>query len=316
MSFESTFFGPGNGISWEQITDGSLSIGEQQSLQPFLDSLRENADVAILPRAQGAQSVVWYVLCRSARIARFAREELRGFIGATYSDVRIDSTSLHPTDSIDLAVLENYGLNAFKVQIPFGLRKPARERLASYLTLRVERPNRLTLLIRTAGQILKDFEYALLPGSAQSAAALVDELRSGGYLSATNVLFLEVRALAANRNWDAIVNHHDFGSLLAIQRPLRVTEALVRAIYNVKLRSFEESGDADGALAAFRPLSTLILTSIAFVARWTLPKWMLAFCWPVSSTLRKTPPSRMTSSRRRSSGRQPISTFFGCFDVS
>jgi hypothetical protein len=83
LSFESTFFGSGNGISWEKISNGTLSASEQQSLQPFLDSLRENADVTILPRSQGVQSVVWYVLCRSARIARFVRDELRGFIELT-----------------------------------------------------------------------------------------------------------------------------------------------------------------------------------------------------------------------------------------
>ena len=252
MSFESTFFGSGNGISWEKISDGSLSPAEKQSLQPFLDSMRAEADVTILPRSQGSQPVVWYVLCRSSRIARFVRDELRGFIGATYSDGRIDSTALSPSDSIEAAVLEKYGLNAFKFEVPFDLRKPARERLASYLALRVERPNRLTLLIRTAGQILKNYEYALLAGSVQDASAQIGELRKGGYLSATNVLFLEVRALAAKRDWDAIMNHRDFGALLAIQRPLRVTEALVKAVYHVKLKRFEEAGDAVGALAAFR----------------------------------------------------------------
>ena len=254
MSFESTFFGSGNGISWEKINSGTLSASEQQSLQPFLDSLRGNADVTILPRSQGVQPVVWYVLCRSARIARFVRDELRGFIGATYSDVRIDSTAFSPSDAIEAAVVNKYGLNAFKFEVPFALRKSARERLAMYLALRVERPNRLTLLIRAAGQILKDFEYALLAGNVQSASALIAELRKGGYLSAANILFLEVRALAANHDWDAIVNHRDFTSLLAIQRPIRVTEALVKAVYNVNLKTFEESSDAEGALAAFRPI--------------------------------------------------------------
>lgn len=254
MSFESTFFGPGNGISWQKISDGALSAAEKQSLQPFLDSMRAETDVSILPRSQAGQPVVWYVLCSSARIARFVRDELRGFIGATYSNGRIDSTALNPSDSIEAAVLNKYGLNAFKFEVPFELRKPARERLASYLALRVERPNRLKLLIRTAGQILKDYEYALLAGSFPDAWALIGELRSGGYLSATNVLFLEVRALAAKRDWGAIVNHRAFGALLAIQRPLRVTEALVKAVYNVKLARFEELSDANGALAAFRPI--------------------------------------------------------------
>jgi len=160
---------------------------------------------------------------------------------------------LNSNDSIDAVVLKEYGLNAFKLEVPYRLRGAARNRLANYLALRIERPNRLTLLIRTAGQILKDFEYALLAGSAPDASARIDELRSGGYLSATNILFLEVRALAAKRDWDAIVKHRDLGSLLAIQRPLRVTEAVVKAAYNVNVKRFEEANDPDGALAAFRP---------------------------------------------------------------
>lgn len=254
MSFESTFFGPGNGISWEQITNGILSPASKQSLQPFLDSMRGAADVAILPRPQGMQPVIWYILCRSARTSRFSRDELRGFLGATYSDARIDSTSMDSNDPIDALVDQEYGLNAFKLEVPYRLREAARNRLVDYLSLRSERPNRLTLLIRTAGQILRDFEYALLAGNATDASARIAEIRSGGYLSATNVLFLEVRAMAANRDWDGIVNHRDLGSLLAIQRPLRVTEALVKAVYNAKLKRFEETSDPEGALAAFRPV--------------------------------------------------------------
>ena len=252
MSFESTFFGPGNDISWEQISNGTLAPAAKQSLQPFLDSVRGDADVAILPRPRGLQPVVWYVLCRSARSSRFARDELRGFLGATYCDAHIDSTSMDLNDSIDASVHQEYGLNAFKLEVPHRLREAARNRLTNYLSLRIERPNRLTLLIRTAGQILKDFEYALLAGSVMDAAARIEELRNGGYLSATNILFLEVRAMAANRDWDGIMNHRDLGALLAIQRPLRVTEALVKAAYTVKLKGFEEKNDPEGALTAFR----------------------------------------------------------------
>jgi Arc/MetJ family transcription regulator len=254
LSFESIFFGPGNDISWEQINNGTLAPAAKQSLQPFLDSVRGDADVAILPRPRGLQPVVWYVLCRSARSSRFARDELRGFLGPTYCDVRMDSTSIDLNDSIDASVHQEYGLNAFKLEVPHRLREAARNRLTNYLSLRIERPNRLTLLIRTAGQILKDFEYALLAGSVMDATARIEELRNGGYLSATNVLFLEVRAMAANRDWDGIMNHRDLGALLAIQRPLRVTEALVKTAYSVKLKGFEENNDPEGAIEAFKPV--------------------------------------------------------------
>ena len=254
MSFESTFFGAGNDISWQAIQDGSLPVASRQSLQPFLDSVRTNADVAILPRRIGTQSVVWYVLCRSPRASRFARDELRGFLGATFSDGQTASLNIDPEDSIDCSVIEAYGINAFKVTVPYSHREAARRRLAEYLALRIERPNRLSLLVRTAGQILRNFEYALLVGNIPDAFSRIDELRVGGYLSAANTLFLEIRALAANRNWRGIVDHQDFRSLIAIQRPLRVTEALVKAVYNIWLKPFEDQNDPDGALAAFQAI--------------------------------------------------------------
>ena len=254
MSFESIFFGPGNLISWEKIASGTLPPSEKQSLEPFLDSLRADHGVAILPRIESGKSVLWYVLCKSARMSRFMRDELRGFLGATYSNARISSTGFDRNDPIDIAVLQEYGLNAFKLEVPVALRKEARLRLAQFLSLRIERPNRLSLLVRTASQILKDYEYSLLAGTAADATARLEELRNGGYLSATNILFLEVRVLAASQDWNGIYNHRDLTSLLAIQRPLRVTESLIRAIYHVKLEHFEETGDPNAAVEAFRPI--------------------------------------------------------------
>ncbi len=254
MSFESVFFGAGNDISWEDIQNGGFPANVRGSLQPFLDSLHSKADVAILPRRIASQSVFWYILCRSPRASRSARDELRGFLGATFCKSFHDTSRLSGNDPIDAAVLQQYGPNAFRLEIPYSHRDRARIRLTEYLALRTERPNRLTLLIRTVGQVLRDYEYALLAGCAADAFSRIEELRAGGYLSATNTLFLEIRAFAANRDWPAILEHPDLRSLLAIQRPLRVTEALVKAVYNAKLKRFEAANDAQGAFVAFQPI--------------------------------------------------------------
>src|SRR5262249_32101690 len=44
----------------------------------------------------------------------------------------------------------------------------------------------------------------------------------------------------------------EFDSLLAIRRPLRVTEAIITCVYITELQRFELNGDVDGALRHFR----------------------------------------------------------------
>ena len=64
-----------------------------------------------------------------------------------------------------------------------------------------------------------------------AAHRLIDELRSSGHLGATNLLFLEVRCLAAGGYWDAILALPELDALIAMPRPRRVTDALIGAVY-------------------------------------------------------------------------------------
>ena len=79
-----------------------------------------------------------------------------------------------------------------------------------------------------------------------------EELRAAGKLSASNLLFLEVRRLAACGKWDAVLALPELDTLLAITRPRRVTEALIRAVYGSRLRGFEEANRPNEAFARFR----------------------------------------------------------------
>ncbi len=128
----------------------------------------------------------------------------------------------------------------------------ARERLRLLITLRNERPTRYARRIRAVGRVLREFEYALLAGGGTAAADCIGELRSSGHLSATNLLFLEVRRLAAGGHWDAILALPELDALLAMVRPRRVTEALVRAVYLSRLQEFEEDRRASAAVERFR----------------------------------------------------------------
>ncbi len=254
MSFESTFFGPGNSLRWQKIHDRTLSTSTLEKLDPFIESMSQETEASVLPRLFPDGSVVWYVLSPSIRIVRFSREELRGFLGLSYSLSDGVHTRLDPADGIDSAVLERYGNSAFKIFVPSELREVARDRLLAYLKLRRIRPTRLKAFARTASRILRDFEYSILAGSYEEASERIDELRAAGHLSAMNLLFLHVRALACAHRWGEICELPEMDALLNIRRPIRVTECLIRAVYITQLQPFENEFKPEEARARFGQL--------------------------------------------------------------
>jgi hypothetical protein len=256
MSFEEAFFGPGNRLRWKEICAGTISTDVKSRLGPFLDNLARAPDLLVLPRVREDDGrVQWYVLCASERIARVARDELRAFLGPSYSDFEGRPTILDASDPVEAAVLSKCGTGnrAFRIEVPErSFFTVARERLLMLTRLRDERPARTPRHPRAVGRVLRDFEYGLMAADGEATVGCILELRTAGQLSATNLLFLEVRRLAALRQWNAILALPEFGALLTMPRPRRVTEALIQATYAVRLREFEEGERASEALARFR----------------------------------------------------------------
>jgi hypothetical protein len=253
VSFEELFFGPGNRISWQAIQAGTLSADAAARLAPFLDGLRSGDDIIVLPRVTPDQRSQWYFLCASERHSRLARDLARAFLGPSYSDLDHHPRSLDPNDAIDAAVLSKYDGNGFRITVPErGLVDEARGRLGQLISLRREQPIRDPHRLRPIGRILRDFEYALLAKDAVTAGALIAEIRSVGYLSANNLAFLTVLRLASVEDWRGVLALPELQSLLVLERPRRVTEALIRAIYSLHVQEFEEQTRIPEAIDRFR----------------------------------------------------------------
>jgi len=253
VSFESEFFGPGNRLRWDAIQTGSLPTDVKQRLGPFLEDLERNSEIVALPRVRESGEVQWYVLCSSARTARLARDEVQAFLGPSYSNFEGMVTQFDASDPVEAAVLSKYGADAFRLEVPDrNILDTARERLRLLIHLQKERPPRHAQRTRAAGRVLRDFEYALQANREAAAADCIEELRAAGQLSAANLLFLEVRRLAAGRYWHAILALPELQALLAMVRPRRVTEALIRAVYFSYLGEFEHDGRAQEAIDRFR----------------------------------------------------------------
>ena len=253
MSFEQQFFGPGNRLSWDAIVEGRLPADTQRRLGPFLEDFRRNLPYSVLPRVLQDGRVLWYVLCSSPRSARIARDELRAVLGQSYSDFEGRPPALDRSDPIDAAVIDNYGSNVFKFGIPNrDLFEVARERLRLLMQLRAERPPRTNLVPRAVGRALRDFEYALLARDLATAGELLNELQGAGHLDTINLLYLEVRRLAAGEAWSQMLALAGLDSLLRTRRPRRVTEAIISGVYHVHLVNNVAVADAEAAVAHFR----------------------------------------------------------------
>ncbi len=252
MTFQERFFGPGNRLRWTAIQFGSLPPTTLERLAPFLEDLSRNPDVAVLPRVREDGVVQWYFLCASPRAARVARDEMRAFLGPSYIG-SMGTITLNPDDPVDAAVLDHYGLNAFGVTVGDNtLVDVVRERVNLMRRVRLARPARIGKRVRATGRLLRDFEYALLSKDGDEAFACIGELRATGRLGAANLLFLEIRRLAALGLWSAVLDVLEVPALLSMRRPRRVTEALIQAVYNTELVVFETDGRPADALQYFK----------------------------------------------------------------
>ena len=118
MSFEERFFGPGNAIRFTGGDAGSLNAQTTARLQPFLDEYRRGVDVCALPRVDANGSTTWYILCRTSREERLARDEVRAFVGPSYSRFDGQSRELVASDGVEAAVLDHWGMTSFLVEVP------------------------------------------------------------------------------------------------------------------------------------------------------------------------------------------------------
>jgi hypothetical protein len=253
MSFETEFFGPGNRLRWDAIQSGALSQDTQKRLGPFLNDLSNDVELLALPRVLDDGSVIWYIACRSSRMARIARDQVRAFLGPSYTDFDGRLADLNQADSVERAVSDRFGRNAFRVSVPDRrMIDLARERLQMLLQLRKEQPVFYTRAERPVGRILRDFEYGLLSSDEAALAHSLEELRATGRLSPTNLLFLEIRRFAAGYAWDAILTLPELDSLLSLPRPRGVTEAIIKAVYHSRLAALLEGNRPTEALEAFR----------------------------------------------------------------
>src|SRR4051794_1421828 len=229
-AFLDVFFGEGNEID-------AAAIRERPALARLVTRLRDNLPVpVVLPRRRDDQRVEWYVLARDEEHLRTVTEEVMGFVGPSYAEWHGRRAELDRSDPIEDAVARFTRGHALRLttrnEQEFRSCWNAVELMHNVWS---QRPARQVVDQRTPETILRDFELAIANEDAARAAVNVAELTRRGLVSADNARFLDVRRLAAQGLWSAIVGRSDLRTLTAGRRPWLVSEALIVAFWHTDL---------------------------------------------------------------------------------
>jgi hypothetical protein len=238
--FLKTFFAPPN----------RLAQTSKPEIPSWAERVRGPAPQPTVLPCWRTDGVDWYGIAFDDRQLRSLGESLTAFVGPTYTTFRGQLARLNLSDPVELAVSQLTGGLAYK----FRGADPkviwaALERMRRVWSRRGAREQAAPEPI---GRSLRRFYMALEAQDSTAAECQLDRLRDEYHLDGINLLYLRVQYLEAFRRWSDLLALSDLPDLLRLRRPVAVTEALLKAVYNERLSWFESPSDPDGALAVFR----------------------------------------------------------------
>ncbi|OIJ62868.1 hypothetical protein WN71_037085 [Streptomyces mangrovisoli] len=114
---------------------------------------------------------------------------------------------------------------------------------------------------RTTVEVLDDLGHAIAARDRAVALACLRELEATADLDQSNLAFLRLRLFAGLEDWKAVLGDRDLDHVLAMRRPLSVTQVIQQAVYARWFARHDAAGEEDELLAAvaelpaaFRPL--------------------------------------------------------------
>lgn len=242
------FFGEGNALQFEQLENPSDE--KRRLVRIWTEPLRREESLpTVLPRFSKTGTTQWYGIARSPRQLRMLAEDVRAFVGPTYSTFDGQRAQLVPSDSVEEAVQVYTHGNAFRFA---GNDRAIARALRLMHEVRERGKERSAPDVQSVGVVLRTFEMALQAGHRSEAERHHRRLRERKLLDTVNLRFTRVRMLEAFGAWTEMLELSDLADLLATRRPLPVTQALIRAVYRTELLPFERDADPEGAVAHFR----------------------------------------------------------------
>jgi hypothetical protein len=232
--FLQIFFTNDNEFCLEKI---NCENDNQNQLRPLVNRLLNKKETVLPLRFKG--KIYWYGITTTDEQFNRLGEELRTFIGRTYSNFLPLRPSVvnHP---IDKAVDEYTNGRYFRFT---GYNKIIFKKIEYLRRMWEIRPSIDKQMSTSVGRLLRNFFLTISMGPAyrHRAEKLIEELKNRKFLNAVNILFLQIQMLSEYEEWDEILSLKSLSDVINMRRPHAVTESLFKAIYNNKLKSKEKN---------------------------------------------------------------------------
>ncbi len=257
------FFDCGFGFDLNRIEGRDEPYREplQGLLAKCIESCHAPEGPCVLPVLADGKQVDLLVAAAQAEESAELHGIAKAYLGSVYARVRSQTISKPDTEP-QAHLLNRLPGGIVQIRVPRGASNGQDYQNRVYKAMGVvlefleqykNRPPMLSNVRRPTGRILRDFFVALRDQDSGSGWRYFDELRRTGSLSARNLLFLEIQALAAFENWEAIVAHPKLGDVLSGRVPRAVAVAFLLAadtlFFHQETLSLLNPGDVCARLA-------------------------------------------------------------------
>ena len=276
------FFSGRNVLTWQSIETGEAPVKYLDQVMPWLRNLggETMSHPIVLPFHGENGPIAWYAMASEDRQFFQLIDEIRGFIGPSFSDFDGEWDDLSCDDISEMALKDRFGYRVVK----FAAKSPQdREEIGKalilYQALLARRPEIPDRTQRPFGKIRGDFDRALLAGNASHALELLEELCASARVNAEQRKCLEIRLLAGLGHREELArNQVLISSVMDLSLPPQTLVDLIGALYETYIRPIETDSDTTAIRKIFkqqiaRPFQSLFRERKGIV----LPEVLLSF---------------------------------------
>jgi hypothetical protein len=249
------FFSGSNALQWEQITGGTAPATWLASVTPWLGFLSSSPidRPLLLPVFAADGTRRWYAIAANDQIATQLLEEVRAFIGPSFSRFSGHWHALSDSDDAERVLKERFDWRVLRIDLNAETDRVNVERsIARYRDLLGQRPQIPDRALRPFAVVRNDFELALLAGNAERAQRFLDELLGSGRIGADQHQFLRIRFLAGLGRIEELA--HDrvlIASVMNLALPPQTLVDLVEGLYETYIEPRERQLEMSALVALF-----------------------------------------------------------------
>jgi hypothetical protein len=237
------FFAEPNALRWDAMLDSRAAPGWLVQVAPWIEQFaqRQERGLIVLPVFDEHGPCMWYAAATDVHLAAALADELKAFVGPSYSDFRGLPHFCDPNNPLEQALRKRFDRLVYRIVPQDDEARTAIARaMTLYLSVLRRRPAASDRTQQPFGKLRADFDRALLAGNEASASKLLDEMCGSGRINAEQRKFLDIRLLAGlGRQTELAHNSPLLKAVMDLSLPPQTVADVIGALYSTFVADVE-----------------------------------------------------------------------------